>query len=73
MAHVRPELWPEEHSRFGDLEPAFAERGMRGGIVVVRQELEESRAALNQRLAALKAQHPADTRFICVVLVQAGH
>jgi hypothetical protein len=67
MANVKGELWPEEHSGFGDLEPAFAEPEVRGGVVVVGQKPGETRAAFDQRLAVLQSQHPRDTLFFCLV------
>ena len=67
MADLRDNLWPEGGSHFADLEDAFNESGMAGGVVRVRQEDNESRAAFDLRLAALEAQHPADTLFVCMV------
>jgi len=67
MADVRGNLWPEEGSGFADLGDAFTERGEGRGVVILRQEANESRAAFDPRLAILKAQHPASTFFVCLV------
>ena len=67
MADVRRDLWPEEHSPFGALEPAFAEPSAKCRVVRIHQEPGETHADFELRLAGLKAQQPLDTLFVCVI------
>ena len=78
MADLRRDLWPEEHSPFGDLEPAFAEPRAEGvDIVTVAQGKEESRAAFDERVAILRAEHrrnsTKDLLLVCMVCELKGN
>ena len=49
-----------------DLDAAFEEKRSSGAIMVVVQDLDETREAFDLRLAKLKSQHPG-TLFVCMV------
>jgi hypothetical protein len=72
MADLRRNLWPEEYSPFGELEPAFVEPRAGGmDVMTVAQGKEESRADFDQRIAMLRAEHYRDSTkdllIVCMV------
>jgi hypothetical protein len=78
MAGLKRDLWPEEHSPFGDLEPAFAEPSAQGwDILHAAQGKEESRADFDQRVAILRAEHDRKSTkellIVCMVCELKGN
>jgi hypothetical protein len=59
--------WPEElGSPFAGLGQVF-EKSARAGVVILRQESDETRAQFEVRLAGMRMLHHHRTLFVCLV------